>query len=75
MNDNLYALEKYGESYRQRRLQDAEPSRLLHELRAETAGRPAWCGPALKLARGLIALGQRLEMLAEAEPKPSCETC
>jgi hypothetical protein len=75
MNDNLYALEKLNAAYRQRREQEAEHSRLLHEIRAQSGERPAWCPVALTLARGLIALGQRLQALAEPKPQPACETC
>ncbi len=75
MNDNLYMLEKLAQAYRQRRLQDAERSRQVHELLARGGGRPAWCALALAVSRGLIALAQRLQALAGSEPEPSCETC
>jgi hypothetical protein len=75
MNDNLFELEKLGEAYRQRRLQEAEHSRRLHEIRSQSPDRPAWCPIALTLARALIALGQRLQSLAEPDPQPRCETC
>ena len=45
MNDNLYALEKFGEAYRQRRLQEAERSRLLHEIRSRGRRAPGLVRP------------------------------
>ncbi len=75
MNENLYALEKLADAYRQRRLAESEHSRLLQELRAGSGERPAWCPGALSIAHVLISLGQRLQTLAEPRPEPACETC
>jgi hypothetical protein len=76
MNTQPYFLEKMSAEYQQRRMQEAEQSRLRHELRAAAnPPRPIWCPLALALAAALIALGRRLQHAAEPQPKLACETC
>ena len=75
MNQSIYLLEHMTAEYTQRRLAEAQQRHLLDVLKAGCAARPAWCPLVLALARGLIALGRRLQAAAEPLPQPIHETC
>jgi hypothetical protein len=75
MNDNPYLVEQLSEQYRQRRMKEAEQTRLLRSLEPVPARLPAWRTMVLSVAHGFIAVGQRLERAAELRPQPACESC
>jgi hypothetical protein len=75
MDANPYLIEKIYSAYQQRRLKEAEYSRLLREIRPPVIAKPFWRPLALVIAAVLISTGRRLQNAAELPPQLAHKTC